>query len=953
MLYKRPHFVKVTSIVLWLLLLTFSVTIAQQDARSVLVNYAETGDQNDRNQAVNVYFTLLDDEGKAVVVSTINEVNLNIGGNTYSGSVTFPQTPLYITLVLDTSGSMQAGAEQLKQAASQAITAAPSGTYFSAYRFNDTVSLIQSFNVDGGGLANTISDIPKTEFDGGTCLYDAMFSAIEQAQRLGIAGRRAVVVFTDGRDEKIIGGSEPCSTHSLDDVIVAARDPSVRVPIFTIGLQGAQRVNFTELERIADDTGGTAETGDLGQLSTVFQQVIRTLTSQRQASFDVCLSADTYSGTITIGGNLTNLVSGITLETDCVIPTPTPTLTATPTATATNTPVPPTISIEDFQQPTPGTEFIFSIVWSGDGNPKEYEITIQDQETRIRVGGPYGRQRVDAAVNEPVMVSVPLSDVGAIRWLVCVKALDANEQVLADTCEQDIRPVRTLTPTLTPVPPTPTEMPTTTPTPTATPTSTPTATPTPFIEIPGTSYLPGSGDSGGEFSIEVRTDNFPADKIIGYTIRVRQNDNTRMGVLSRTFNSAPTFPLRIPAVNDLDVLLPPGPYTIIVEFHIEGQSLPIISPESTVTIPPQQQLSFLERIIKAIQENPTVAIILGIAMVLLLFLLLILILRSRRGGKDNGISNYVPLPPKPPQGGGMPDEDTRIQPSQGSDTLSSLGASLHLIASGSSLDQKGRTWQFDNSQLPYRIGRGGSKDYSVKLNLNDTGVSGLHATIGFENGQYWIMDENSLNGTFINSETVPSGRRQNLVSGDRIRLGMQTEFEFRDNKKEFIEHATTGKFSTPSRSTQQAGVPLPVSMLDDDTPTEVEPIVLMLPPDVKATLDVISGLGTIPGSISIQTQEYIIERSSLASGNTGISRVHAKFQWRDGAFQFQNLSTYEGVTRLNGADLAPGTEPVTLVANIAHTIELGRGDKEVQLQFQYIVPPTEPPNLFEDEPTTV
>lgn len=296
-----------------------TLVAAQQDARSVLVNYAEVGKQSTSNQAVNVYFTLLDDNDQAVGAPTINQISLALGEAAYTGTISVPETPLYITLVLDTSGSMQSVADQLREAAVQAIIAAPPGTYFSAYHFNDTVTRTNQYTYTAD-LRSLIDDILSNSYRDytGRCFYDALFQAIEQAQKSAPAGRRAVIIFTDSRNEIIDGGElDRCSTHDIVDVIASARDGSARVPIFTIGLQRSSVVNFSELERIAIVTGGAAKIGNLDQLSEIFQQVVQTLASQQQATFNVCLPANIYSGIMTINGSLSSEVRGINLTTEC------------------------------------------------------------------------------------------------------------------------------------------------------------------------------------------------------------------------------------------------------------------------------------------------------------------------------------------------------------------------------------------------------------------------------------------------------------------------------------------------------------------------------------------------------------------------------------------------------------------------------------------------------------
>src|SRR5208283_2359717 len=43
-----------------------------------------------------------------------------------------------------------------------------------------------------------------------------------------------------------------------------------------------------------------------------------------------------------------------------------------------------------------------------------------------------------------------------------------------------------------------------------------------------------------------------------------------------------------------------------------------------------------------------------------------------------------------------------------------------------------------------------------------------HARISFDGSQYWVQDQGSTNGTFVNDEVV---REQRLGDGDQIRIG--------------------------------------------------------------------------------------------------------------------------------------------------------------------------------------
>ena len=61
------------------------------------------------------------------------------------------------------------------------------------------------------------------------------------------------------------------------------------------------------------------------------------------------------------------------------------------------------------------------------------------------------------------------------------------------------------------------------------------------------------------------------------------------------------------------------------------------------------------------------------------------------------------------------------------------------------------------------------------LVLSDTIVSGLHARLRFAQGAWFIQDQNSSNGTYVNGRKVTA---QRLNDGDQIRLGEST-FIFR------------------------------------------------------------------------------------------------------------------------------------------------------------------------------
>jgi len=77
---------------------------------------------------------------------------------------------------------------------------------------------------------------------------------------------------------------------------------------------------------------------------------------------------------------------------------------------------------------------------------------------------------------------------------------------------------------------------------------------------------------------------------------------------------------------------------------------------------------------------------------------------------------------------------------------------------------------------PLMLGRlaGTDRDHDY-LVINRSTVGRRHALIEYRAPDYWVVDQGSINGTFVNGERVSGERR--LAHGDRIRLH-QFEFEF-------------------------------------------------------------------------------------------------------------------------------------------------------------------------------
>lgn len=71
------------------------------------------------------------------------------------------------------------------------------------------------------------------------------------------------------------------------------------------------------------------------------------------------------------------------------------------------------------------------------------------------------------------------------------------------------------------------------------------------------------------------------------------------------------------------------------------------------------------------------------------------------------------------------------------------------------------------SNKAFGIGR----DKTNQLVIADPKVSRYHAVITFEDGEAFIKDTNSSNGTFINNKQITQGLKVKLKSGDKIKVG--------------------------------------------------------------------------------------------------------------------------------------------------------------------------------------
>lgn len=272
------------------------VVWAQTTPEDIVINFV-AAEEREEGVALDVFFTFVDGNGRPVPKANIEAATFQLLGGSFEPVpvvVEDPQTPVYVALIIDTSGSMQNVIGDVRQAAIAAIDSAPPTAYFSVIQFNETNQVVQDFTNDSGRVKNAIAGLDAIP-NKGTCLYDTLYDAVtlldEQIQNQPY--RRAIILFTDGKDQLRIGDDAPCSRFTYDDVINAARPSGLTnplTPIHTIGLAdpSGDNLNEAELRSMATDTRAFSAIGGAANLSELFQEILEGLNSQLVARAVLC-----------------------------------------------------------------------------------------------------------------------------------------------------------------------------------------------------------------------------------------------------------------------------------------------------------------------------------------------------------------------------------------------------------------------------------------------------------------------------------------------------------------------------------------------------------------------------------------------------------------------------------------------------------------------------------------
>lgn len=206
--------------------------------------------------------------------------------------------PISVFVVMDISGSMQG--ERLQSARfaiSQFIKSLYRGDRVAVYTFNNELAEIIALTEDLNEAQNSFESA-TIYAGGGTCLFDAVFAAVERASELA-PGRQAVVVLSDGWDTT--NGSDTCSTKTVENIIDLSAGGGHQTPIYTIGIGGD--IDRKSLDTISSETGGVFTQSNLNtDLPTLFEQLANRLSSQYRLSYLSQNTPGQHNLSIRVGG---------------------------------------------------------------------------------------------------------------------------------------------------------------------------------------------------------------------------------------------------------------------------------------------------------------------------------------------------------------------------------------------------------------------------------------------------------------------------------------------------------------------------------------------------------------------------------------------------------------------------------------------------------------------------
>ncbi|MFH0976594.1 MAG: FHA domain-containing protein [Spirochaetota bacterium] len=239
---------------------------------------------------IKIYLTVKDFDN--IPASSLNEENILLYEDSYLvnyvkvKSISEAEGILYMIFGIDSSKSISAKLlTDLKKYAEDFLSAADPNDVIALYRFNDESILLNRFT---NNRVEILKNINKIERHGTkTLLYNALYDSVELLKKTD-SSRKAVIVFTDGKDEG--------SSIEIDDVIKAAKDS--HIPIYCIAFNPQNRIKL--LSRLTMLTGGKLFKPDKTSIGAIYKSIKGTTKNQFIAEYKTLLPPDGKSHDIDV-----------------------------------------------------------------------------------------------------------------------------------------------------------------------------------------------------------------------------------------------------------------------------------------------------------------------------------------------------------------------------------------------------------------------------------------------------------------------------------------------------------------------------------------------------------------------------------------------------------------------------------------------------------------------------
>lgn len=263
----QRYLLYLTRSILCLLSLASAATLwAQTDPETELLINRLTMEEREDGLALSIYFTLLNQDGIALERERVDGVSLLLDdGARYTPTLIEAESPLYITLLIDTGSALAGTLPALEAGLINGLQQASPEALFGVTSFDTVITPQLMLTNDRVALVNSLRTLEAGGDD--ACPYDALYSAVQALQLSGagdVPARRALILFTNN-------GEDRCSTFGPDQIIRLAQGdrPNLPVSIYVVGLDTlSDRADMAGLADIVQRTGGRFMYGRADRVET-------------------------------------------------------------------------------------------------------------------------------------------------------------------------------------------------------------------------------------------------------------------------------------------------------------------------------------------------------------------------------------------------------------------------------------------------------------------------------------------------------------------------------------------------------------------------------------------------------------------------------------------------------------------------------------------------------------